>query len=59
MALAALPYPRDPLALHARGHFSQKMIDEVMAQLARLLPLKYRSVCADLESATREFLIFD
>ena len=41
------------------GEIRQKMIDEVMYQMARLLPIRYRGVYADLESATQEFLVFE
>lgn len=37
----------------------QKMVDEIMFQLARLLPPNYRGVYADLSKATEEFLDFD
>jgi 1-acyl-sn-glycerol-3-phosphate acyltransferase len=41
------------------GDLRQKITDEVMFQMARLLPEKYRGVYADLDSATQEFLIFN
>jgi 1-acyl-sn-glycerol-3-phosphate acyltransferase len=36
----------------------QQITDEIMFQLAALLPTEYRGVYADLESATRQYLHF-
>lgn len=37
----------------------QKMVDEIMFQLARLLPPSYRGVYADLSQATEDYIDFD
>ncbi len=49
--------------LDARGErvtseVRQKMVDEMMYQLAKLLPEKYRGVYADLENATEKYIRF-
>ncbi|TFH32965.1 MAG: 1-acyl-sn-glycerol-3-phosphate acyltransferase [Anaerolineales bacterium] len=49
-----LKTPGVPLSREIR----QRMIDEVMYQLAALLPIKYRGVYAHLERATEQFLEF-
>lgn len=36
----------------------QKMVDEMMYQLAMLLPVEYRGVYSDVENATEKYLIF-
>jgi 1-acyl-sn-glycerol-3-phosphate acyltransferase len=37
----------------------QQMIDEVMAQMASLLPLQYRGAYATAETASHQFLVFE
>jgi 1-acyl-sn-glycerol-3-phosphate acyltransferase len=37
----------------------QQMIDEVMFQMAGLLPPKYRSAYADLQAASHKYLVFE
>jgi 1-acyl-sn-glycerol-3-phosphate acyltransferase len=51
------------LHLDARGErvtreVRQKMADEIMYQVARLLPAEYRGVYADVENATQDFIRF-
>lgn len=41
------------------GALRQQVTDEVMFQMARLLPPQYRGVYADLDSATQDYLVFD
>jgi len=36
----------------------QKMVDEMMYQMAKLLPESYRGYYADLEKATEKYLRF-
>ncbi len=53
-----------PFRLHkpnqkVTSEIRQKMVDEIMFQLARLLPLAYRGVYADLSKATEEYLDFN
>lgn len=54
----------DPFQLDDRGErvtrlVRQRMVDEVMYQLAALLPPDYRGVYADLDRATETYLRFD
>lgn len=44
---------------HITGALRQQLTDEVMFEMARLLPPRYRGVYADLDSATHNFLVFD
>ena len=47
--------PNGPLTASIR----QQITDEVMYQMARLLPERYRGFYVDLDSATQEYLVFD
>ena len=52
-----------PFRLDARGErvtraVRQQMLDEVMYQLAALLPPDYRGIYADLDAATQKYLVF-
>ena len=40
-------------------HIRQQILNEIMYQLATLLPPQYRGVYADLSSATQRYLIFE
>ena len=44
---------------HASREVRQKMADEIMYQLARLLPPEYRGEYSNLENATEDYLSFD
>jgi 1-acyl-sn-glycerol-3-phosphate acyltransferase len=49
--------------LEARGErvtreMRQKMADEIMYQVAKLLPREYRGAYADVEKATQEYIRF-
>jgi 1-acyl-sn-glycerol-3-phosphate acyltransferase len=53
-----------PFYLEARGEkvtpeVRQQMLDEIMYQLAALLPLEYHGVYANLEAATQKYLRFE
>ena len=37
----------------------QRMIDEVMFQMAGLLPAQYRGAYADMELASHKYLVFE
>jgi 1-acyl-sn-glycerol-3-phosphate acyltransferase len=50
-----LKKPVTPLTCELR----QQITDEVMYQMARLLPERYRGVYADLDSSTQEYLVFE
>ncbi|MGD9093095.1 MAG: lysophospholipid acyltransferase family protein [Anaerolineales bacterium] len=39
-------------------HVRQRITDEIMFQLAALLPMKYRGVYSDLEVATMDYLVY-
>ena len=43
----------------ANSKVRQKMVDEIMFQLARLLPQGYRGVYADLSQATEDYIDFN
>ncbi|MDD5467034.1 MAG: lysophospholipid acyltransferase family protein [Anaerolineales bacterium] len=52
-----------PFHLDARGetitrHLRQRMVDEIMYQMAALLPPPYRGAYANLSRATQDFLVF-
>lgn len=52
----------EPFMIEAEGRVTQEMrkqmLDEMMYQMAALLPPEYRGVYSDLDSATEEYLIF-
>jgi 1-acyl-sn-glycerol-3-phosphate acyltransferase len=53
-----------PFRLEAGGErvtsaIRQQMIDEVMFQMARLLPAQYRGAYADLNRASQKYLVFE
>jgi 1-acyl-sn-glycerol-3-phosphate acyltransferase len=49
----------DPRGEHVNKEVRQVMMDEMMYQLAMLLPEQYRGEYADLENATDKYLRFD
>jgi 1-acyl-sn-glycerol-3-phosphate acyltransferase len=49
----------DAGGVRVKGDVRQEMADEIMYQLAALLPEKYRGVYADLSKATKKYLNFD
>ena len=52
-----------PFKINPPGSVSRevrrKITDEIMYQLATLLPPEYRGIYADLEAATTEYLVFE
>lgn len=52
------PFKIDPCGGKVTSVIRQKMADEIMYQLAMLLPKEYRGVYVDLEKATQEYLSF-
>jgi len=48
----------DNLGERVTGKVRQQMVDEMMYQLAKLLPKEYRGYYADLENATEKYLRF-
>ena len=53
-----------PFRLDAGGErvtsaIRQQMIDEVMFQMAGLLPAQYRGAYADLKTASHKYLVFE
>jgi 1-acyl-sn-glycerol-3-phosphate acyltransferase len=52
------PFHLDAQGVKITRLVRQQMVDEIMYQLAALLPAQYRGVYADLESATTNFLRF-
>jgi 1-acyl-sn-glycerol-3-phosphate acyltransferase len=52
------PFHLDPQGIKINRLVRQLMVDEIMYQLAALLPPQYRGVYADLDSATTNFLRF-
>ncbi len=52
------PFRLDTRSTRANREIRQQMTDEVMYQLAALLPPKYRGEYADLSKATQTYLIF-
>ena len=53
------PFTLDSHGQRARREMRRQMTDEMMYQLAALLPPAYRGVYADLDAATEEYLHFD
>jgi 1-acyl-sn-glycerol-3-phosphate acyltransferase len=53
------PFRLDAGGNRVKGDIRQEMADEIMYQLAVLLPEKYRGVYADLSKATTKYLKFD
>lgn len=52
------PFYLDPSGVKVDRRLRQQMLDEIMYQLAELLPPQYRGVYADLEKATQNYLKF-
>ena len=50
------PFYLDAHGERVTGEARQQMVDEMMYQLAKLLPEKYRGYYADLESATKKYI---
>lgn len=57
--IAGQPFRLDSGGKRVRGEMRQEMADEIMYQLATLLPEKYRGAYADLSQATQEYLNFE
>ena len=53
------PFRLDAGANRVKGDIRQEMADEIMYQLAALLPERYRGVYTDLSKATTKYLKFD
>ncbi len=53
------PFTLDPHGQRVRREVRRQMTDEMMYQLAALLPPAYRGVYADLEAATETYVHFD
>lgn len=53
------PFRLDTGGKRVRGDMRQQMADEIMYQLAALLPERYRGEYTDLSQATTEYLDFD
>ena len=53
------PFRLDSGGKRVKGDMRQEMADEIMYQLAALLPEKYRGEYADLSQATTKYLNFD
>jgi 1-acyl-sn-glycerol-3-phosphate acyltransferase len=53
------PFRLDAGGYRVKGDIRQEMADEIMYQLAALLPENYRGVYADLSKATTKYLKFD
>jgi len=53
------PFRLKIMARPVTGALRQQITDEVMFQLARLLPPQYRGVYADLNTASQDFLVFE
>jgi len=52
------PFNLDARGEHVTSEVRQKMVDEMMYQLAKLMPEAYRGSYADLENATEKYLRF-
>jgi 1-acyl-sn-glycerol-3-phosphate acyltransferase len=52
------PFKLDAGGVRIDQAVRQQMVDEVMYQVARLLPPQYRGIYADLNSATQKYLSF-
>jgi 1-acyl-sn-glycerol-3-phosphate acyltransferase len=50
------PFVLAPGTSKVTGEVRQKMLDEIMYQLASLLPEEYRGVYSDLDNATQEYI---
>ena len=53
------PFRLDSGGKRVKGAMRQQMADEIMYQLAAMLPERYRGEYADLSQATQEYLNFD
>jgi 1-acyl-sn-glycerol-3-phosphate acyltransferase len=53
------PFRLDSGGKRVKGNMRQEMADEIMYQLAALLPTRYRGEYADLTQATTKYLKFD
>jgi 1-acyl-sn-glycerol-3-phosphate acyltransferase len=53
------PFYLDAQGASVTGGVRQKIADEIMYQLAAILPQKYRGVYSDLENASQDFLRFE
>ncbi len=57
--LVGKPFRLDAGGERVTGAIRQQMIDEVMFQMARLLPAQYRGAYANLNSASQKYLKFE
>ncbi|MGD0877118.1 MAG: lysophospholipid acyltransferase family protein [Anaerolineales bacterium] len=53
------PFRLNPGEERVTSAIRQQMIDEVMVQMARLLPPQYRGAYADLQTASQKYLVFE
>lgn len=53
------PFLLDPKGTALSREVRQQMIDELMYQIAALLPASYRGIYSDLSKATEDFLVFE
>ena len=53
------PFTLDPRGRRMNGAIRQQMVDEIMYQLASLLPAQNRGVYSNLDLATEEYLRFE
>jgi 1-acyl-sn-glycerol-3-phosphate acyltransferase len=58
-ALVGRPFRLQKPEYKVTSEIRQKMVDEIMYQMAQLLPPAYRGVYADLSKATEEYLDFN
>jgi 1-acyl-sn-glycerol-3-phosphate acyltransferase len=52
------PFELDTRGVRVTGEVRQQMTDEIMYQIAALLPVQYRGVYSDLGAATEEYIRF-
>ena len=52
------PFRLEPGSLRLSSELRQQMVDEIMYQLARMLPPSYRGAYQDLAGATERYLEF-
>jgi 1-acyl-sn-glycerol-3-phosphate acyltransferase len=57
--LVGKPFRLDTGGERVTSAIRQQMIDEVMFQMAKLLPAQYRGAYADLNSASQKYLVFE
>ena len=52
------PFSLDPAGVKVTRQVRRQMVDEIMYQMAALLPPAYRGVYSDLSAASRKYLAF-